>query len=118
MQVRYTANGFTLKTELEKYAADKVASLSRHVPRQLRRTAKCSARFNQTRKKSATYSNCQLTLEVGSVVFQANETTLHMYAALDIATVNVEQQLRDYRRRLRTGGVRERLKLGLRSQWL
>ncbi len=107
MKIQLSVSGLELSGELEKYANGKITQLARRVPRKLREAAACEVQFTQKHKKGVKFSTCSISFTVGETVLRAEETTLHMYAALDIAAVQVERQLADYvatqyRRRLRT----------------
>lgn len=96
MKLKLTASGFDLSTELEKYAAKKAERLERIIPKQLRNRASCTVDFRQVTRKNTKINTCTLTLIVADETLQAKESTVHMYAALDIACVHVAQQLSDY----------------------
>jgi ribosomal subunit interface protein len=108
MKKQLTAIGFELSDELEKYSRSKLAELARRVPRELRDDALCVVTFTQM-KRGTDKRRCSMVLQVGGQKFRAQETTQHMYTALDIATVDVLQKLRDYRRsaRLRSSNSSE-----------
>jgi len=96
MKIRISVSGFELSAELEKYANLKIAHLIRRVPRKLRSAAVCEVLFTQTHRKDTKFSTCSISFAVGNAELRAEETTLHMYAALDIAAVQVERQMADY----------------------
>lgn len=98
MKIRYTAQGFELTGELEKYAAGKLARLSRKVPRRFRAKAACEVAFTQTTRKSIKVNTCSMALRLDGAEFTARETTRHIHSALDIAAVQIERQLKDYMR--------------------
>lgn len=110
MKVRFSAEGFELTTELDKYAARKVIQMSRHVPRKDKAEATCEVHFAQVEKAGVKHSTCTVTFVLGSQELKAEETTQHMYAALDIAAVRIEQQLEAFGRRRKTHGLRARFK--------
>ena len=110
MNTSYSTKGFHLTEELEKYASNKVARLNRKVPYGLRSNADCLITFAQSVRKSTKYSTCNVLLTLQGKKFRAKETTQHMYAALDISMVQVEQQLRDYSRARRRGLLRRSAK--------
>jgi ribosome-associated translation inhibitor RaiA len=56
----------------------------------------CEVRFAQIVRKGTAFNTCTITFTVGKAELRAEETTLHMYAALDIAAVQVERQLADF----------------------
>jgi ribosomal subunit interface protein len=111
MTVRFTAVGFDLDAELDKYAARKVAHMSRHVPRKEKADAVCEVQFTHGKRKGIKYSTCAITFKLHEAnELKAEETTQHMYAALDIAAVRIEQQLEDFAKRQKKHRVRNRLK--------
>lgn len=108
MKVRLTSTGYDMTSELEKYADGKAADMAKPLPHKLRATADCWIHFTQVTKKDVVYNTCTVTFRVQDTELKAEETTLHMYSALDIASVHIEQQLEDYiarrkKHRLRTG---------------
>jgi len=106
MKINFSANGLELTSELEKYANRKVSRIARRVPRGLRSTAGCHVVFAQAIRKGIKFSTCTITLAFDGNELKAQETTQHMYAALDIATVQIEQQLKDCARKRRNGLLR------------
>lgn len=96
MKLHLTASGFELGNELEKYASGKAAQLSKEIPRKLREQAVCQMHFTQTDRRKAKISTCTVLVKLKDEAFHAEESTQHMYAALDIAVVHMEHQLSDY----------------------
>ena len=98
MKINYSTRGFELTGELEKYANGKLARLNRKVPRRFRAKATCHVEFVQATRKGMKINTCDMTLTLHDAEFTTRETTRHMHAALDIAAVQIEQQLKDYAR--------------------
>ena len=96
MKLHITASGFDLGSELEKYASGKAAQLNKEIPRKLRAQSVCDMHFAQTKGDELKVSTCTILVKLGEEEFHAEESTQHMYAALDIATVHMEHQLDDY----------------------
>jgi len=110
MKVRLSAEGFELSAELDKYVAKKVAQIARHIPRKNKAEAACELKFSQGIHKDVKHSTCAITVAFKESELKAEETTQHMYAALDIATVRIEQQLDDFALKAKKHRVRNRLK--------
>jgi ribosomal subunit interface protein len=110
MKIHFSAEGLELSSELEKYVDGKVARLNRRTPRALRAAASCHVLCKQVAKKDVKYNTCTMTLHIDDTEFKAEETTIHMYAALDIAAVHIEQQLADHVRRSSGRGILRRLR--------
>jgi ribosomal subunit interface protein len=110
MKLHITATGFELDRELEKYATKKALLVGRKVPRKVRPQASCTVAFSLVHSKKVKYNTCTVTLAYDDAQFSAEETTQHMYAALDIAVVHVEQQLKDHLRRSRKRHMQSHLR--------
>jgi len=109
MKTHFIASGFELTTELERYARHKLLEIGHWVPRSVRAQASCTINFDQKIRGEVKLNTCTIVIVLAETELHASETTSHMYAALDIAAVNINQQLREYGRRNRTHGVRIRL---------
>jgi len=96
MKLHLHATGFELDVELEKYVDGKVGQLYKELPRKLRADASCDILFRLSEKAKTKLSTCKLVVQFDGAMFQAEESTQHMYAALDIAVVNVQHQLEAY----------------------
>jgi ribosomal subunit interface protein len=112
MKILYSVLGLELTGELNKYANGKVKRLTRRIPRKLRAQAECQVEFAQAVRKGVKYSTCSVTLMFDDTVFRAKETTQHMYAALDIAAVQIEQQVKDHARSQHSGLLKRRFRTG------
>jgi len=77
--------------ELERYANRKVAGLAKRVPRKLRPQAECQVHFAQVQRKGVKHNTCTVSFMLDDTRLKGEETTLHMYTALDIAVVHVER---------------------------
>jgi ribosome-associated translation inhibitor RaiA len=96
MHIEITTQGFELTPELDKYTRGKLAHIARRIPRALREEAVCSVQFKQAILKEDKINSCVIRLTAGGTVFEATETTLHTYAALDIVVAHVEGELKMY----------------------
>ena len=107
MHIEITAQGLELTPELEKYTQSKLARIARVVARlsQHGSSTICAVRFTQTHVQEDRVNTCMLKVTLGSETFTAQETTQHMYAALDIVTAQIEQQLKVYRKTSVKSGV-------------
>lgn len=110
MKIHITVSGLDLTSELEKYANVKIARLSRRVPKGLRASASCTVHFSQVRKKGAKFNTCIVSFELDGAELKSEETTLHMYSALDVAAVHLEKQLVDFAAQQGGRSLRSRLR--------
>jgi ribosomal subunit interface protein len=107
MHIEITTQGLELTQELDKYTQSKLGRIARLVARlsQHGSSTICAVRFTQTHTKETKVNTCTLKVTLGSETFTAEETTQHMYAALDIVTRQIEQQLKAYRKAQVKSGV-------------
>ena len=110
MKIYYVAESFDLTKELEKYSERKAKQLRRIVPRQLRKNAVCQMEFTRKLQGDKKLNTCCVTLEVADTELKVTETTQHMYASLDVATVHMQHQLADYSARTRRHRLRHLLR--------
>ena len=94
-----SVEGLELTSELEKYASLKLRRLNKFVPRWLRAEAAAEVRFAVVKRKGTKYNTCGITFMLDDAMLKAEETTLHMYTALDVAAVHIEHQLKDHARK-------------------
>ncbi|MFZ1248740.1 MAG: ribosome-associated translation inhibitor RaiA [Candidatus Saccharimonadales bacterium] len=109
-----SAEGFDLTPKLKKYTAGKVKDIEKYIPRKARAAAVLAVHFKQTRKGQA--KTCTLALELPKETLAARETTTHMYAALDITTVELRRQIAEYKGKHSTYGLRHRLARKLKRE--
>jgi ribosomal subunit interface protein len=97
LRIVLSAEKFELTPELEKYAQSKLDELEKAIPRGSRRFSHAEVTFRQTGPKTSRQNTVQLTLYLPRERFEATETTQHMYSALDIATMQIREQLKAHR---------------------
>lgn len=97
MILRTNIEGFVTTEDLDKYLRAKLARLDRYIPRRERPTTLIEVILTE-QGSSTPLRTCQLTLKLRRDELRAKETTQHMYASIDIATADMEQQLRLHRR--------------------
>lgn len=94
MKIQITATGFELTPDLQKYTRHKLKQVSHKLPRKMRLATTCTVNYQQVVRAGTKYNTCELTLAFGNVTLASKETTPHMYAALDVTAVHLEQQIR------------------------
>jgi len=84
----------------------------------LRIYALCDVHFMQVSRRGKKFNTCVVGLSMDGTKLRSEETTLHMYTALDIAAVHVERQLVDYIAKYHKQSVAARIRRHLRRDWL
>lgn len=97
MKLVVSAEKFEIGPELQKYTQKKLDSLERYIPKLARESAHIEVRYKQENLKNKKHSTCELTLHLPHGNLFACETTQHMYAALDIATAHIREQIVAYK---------------------
>lgn len=98
MYIKFQAAGGELTPELQKYTYRKLAPLLRRMPRSMRASARFMVSFERRTAKKQTVGSCKIVCAASGQIWTAEETTQHIYAALDIAVVQIEQQCKQYLR--------------------
>ena len=109
LQIILTAEKFTPTDELAKYANKKVSALERYIPRKARPSARAEVRLKRVGEDEKRQSTCDITLHLPKASLHAKETTQHMYAALDVVTASLRQQITDYKTKHEPAKLRHRL---------
>ena len=107
-----SAEGFDLAQKLQKYTAGKVKDIEKYIPRKARPAAVLAVHFKESRRGQD--KTCTLALQLPEETLAVRETTGHMYAALDIATVEMRRQLAEYKGKHSKYGLRHWLVRRLR----
>lgn len=102
-----SAEGFDLTPKLQKYLTGKVKDIEKYIPRKARESAVLAVRFKIAKKGQE--KTCTLALQLPQKTLASSETTTHMYAALDIATVEIRRQLAEYKSQHGRAGIHRRI---------
>lgn len=99
--------------KLQKYILKKIGHLDHYVPRRGRSSAHAEVRIKEHKTlKNADHKNqctCEVTLHLPHQVINVSESTLNMYAAVDIVEAKLKQQILKYKQLHATGAIRRRL---------
>ena len=83
--------------KLEKYVVKKIGRLDKYMTKQARASVKVEVKLKEIRAKERKQSNCEVILELPKERITASETTLNMYAAVDIVEAKLKSQLKRYK---------------------
>ncbi len=101
---------------LEKYLKRKIGNLDRFLPRQARPSAHAEVRLKEVKESNGHHATCEVTLHVPGEVINVSETTLNMYAAIDIVEFKLRQHIRKYKELHSAASLRHRLTRHLRRR--
>lgn len=88
-----------VEPEVAKYITKKIAKLDSYMPKHARKSAHAEVRLKEEKVKTKKQSTCEVMLYLPGEVITAKETTVNMYAAVDIVEEKLKSQLRKYKER-------------------
>jgi putative sigma-54 modulation protein len=83
--------------DIKKYIAQKIGRLDKYMPRHARKTARAEAKLRETNNRLGNKYECEVLLHLPGGVIQAKESTLNMFAAVDIVEAKLKNQLFKYK---------------------
>lgn len=86
-----------VEPDVAKYVKKKIAKLDSYMPKHARKSAHAEVRLKQEKVKTKKQSTCEVLLYVPGEIITAKETTVNMYAAIDIVEEKLKSQLRKYK---------------------
>jgi ribosomal subunit interface protein len=107
----------TIDPNLQKYATRKLASLDKYLPRHHRDAAHAIVELKQVGKaKDQGKYTCDVTLHLPKETIHVAETTLNMFAAIDIVETKLKQQIKKYKDSHATGKLSRHLSARFRRR--
>jgi len=98
-QIEITNIHMDSNPEVTKYVKKKIAKLDSYIPKHARKSAHAEVRLKESKSKDKKTSTCEVTLHVPNEQIMATESTVNMYAAIDIVEEKLKTQLRKYKDR-------------------
>jgi putative sigma-54 modulation protein len=90
--VRYTPD-----EAIKKYVTKKIGKLDRFLPRHARKTLKAEVVLEEVNRANGNKYECDVKLSVPGKSLNAKDSTLNMFAAIDIVEKKLADQLRKYK---------------------
>lgn len=84
-------------SDIQKYVKKKIAKLDAYMPRHARKSAHADVKLKESKSKDKKESTCEVILHLPGETIAAKETTLNMYAAIDIVEQKLKMQLKKYK---------------------
>lgn len=85
-----------LTPELKKYVHKKIGRIDRYAPRNVRESLHAEVWLKGETKHKGQFT-CNVVLHVPDETLEASETTINMFAAIDIVETKLKQQLTKYK---------------------
>ena len=93
MKINIIAQHFEVSNELERYIHQKVTKLQRYMPRSTRKMAHAEAHLTEHPANSTNRYTCEIIIRLSHGEFVAKESTINMFAAIDIVEAKLRNQL-------------------------
>lgn len=96
-KLEISAQHTELTPELKKYITKKIGRLDKYVPRRARESVHAEVRLKESKSKDKKQFTAAVVLHVPDGILEASETTINMFAAVDIVETKLKQQLRKFK---------------------
>ena len=91
-------NGYKVDAKLKKYIEKKIGKLDRHMRRDNRAASRADVKLKEsTSGKGGKKCTCEVILHVPDKKLTASESTINMFAAVDIVEVKLQRQLKRHK---------------------
>jgi len=97
--------------DIQKYVKKKIAKLDAYMPRHARKSAHAEVRLKESKSKDKKQCTVEVVMYLPGEVITAKETTVNMYAAIDIVEEKLKTQLRKYKSQSTTKTGRNEVKI-------
>ncbi|HKR82141.1 MAG TPA: ribosome-associated translation inhibitor RaiA [Candidatus Saccharimonadales bacterium] len=94
--------------DLKKYVTKKIGNLDRYLPRVARESVHVEVKCKESNARGKNERTCEIVLHVPHETLTVKETTMNIYAAIDIAEEKLKTQLKKYKDRHGVKGFRRR----------
>lgn len=115
---------YEVTDKMKKYVASKIGRLDRFMPRKIRRSVRADVKLIETPGNKNEKYKTEVVLHMpNSAQLTASESTLNMYAAIDIVEAKLKNQLRKHKekhlshRRINRKGIFERVRRRTDKDW-
>ncbi len=98
-----------LDEKLEKYVTRKIGELDRYVPRRLRPSFHAEIKLKEDKAIKTNHCTCEVILHLPKETLRISESTVNLYAAVDIVETKLKLQLKKYKDLHASPKLRQRL---------
>ncbi len=96
-KLELSANGVDLTDDIKKYVDRKIGRLDRFMSRHARKSAHAEVKLKQERSKKKDKQMAEVILHMPGETLTAKESTLNIFAAIDIVEAKLKNQLKKYK---------------------
>ncbi|MDL2342229.1 MAG: ribosome-associated translation inhibitor RaiA [Patescibacteria group bacterium] len=95
--------------DLRKYATRKIGNLDKYLARGSRESAHAEVFLKVAKAKNKQHATCEVNLHLPHEIISVHETTINLYAAIDIVEAKLKQQLQKYKDLHQNGKLHRKL---------
>lgn len=96
--IAITGSKVDVTNELEKYITKKIGKLDKHLKRSLRDGIRADVKLQEAMsKKNGKRCTCEVILHIPGAKLTATESTMNMFAAVDIVETKLQNQLKKHK---------------------
>ncbi len=108
---KFEINGVhsTVDPVLRKYINKKIGNLDKYIPKHARDSAHVEVFIKEGKTKNNNSCTCEVTLFLPKQTLIINETSINMYAAIDITEAKLKLQLKKYKELHNSAKIRRHL---------
>lgn len=104
-----TGEHYTIDENLRKYVTRKIGRIDKYLSKHSRESAHLEVRMKEHTSKGQKQCIAQVTMHLPHETINIKESTMNMYAAIDILQAKLKQQVQRYKELHATGNLRRRL---------
>ncbi|MFT4532250.1 MAG: putative sigma-54 modulation protein [Candidatus Saccharimonadales bacterium] len=97
IDIAASQKSYKIDAELAKYIQKKIGRLDRHMKRSNRDAARADVKLKESTGKGGKKCTCEVILHVPDKKLTASESTVNMYAAVDIVEAKLQNQLKRHK---------------------
>lgn len=107
---------YKVDANLQKYIMRKIGKLDRYLPRRGRVSTHVEVKLKEEKAKDKKHCMCEIVLHAPHETITVRESTLNMFAAVDIAEEKLKHQLKKYKDMQSSHKLHRRVLARLRSR--
>lgn len=96
-KIDITGISYDVSDDLDKYIRSKIGKLDKYIPRSHRKSVFAEVKLSENDSKNQNRNKCEVILHVYGELMTAKESTINMFAAVDIVEAKLKSQLRKYK---------------------
>lgn len=97
MNIDVSAHGLELEEDLKKYTHKKISKIERYMPRYSRSSAHADVKLKESHAKNRRQFTCEVILILPHERITVSESTLNIFAAVDIAEATLKNRVKKYK---------------------